>query len=295
MSFSRSDDAAMPKPETSSLPQEVHLGRSIPRRHRFPSGDPRWWIEQTDDGSRTLVTCRRDDERPDVEAFKDPHAVTYHSGCGARSECEVVYLQHGGVHGPTEQWPQNILEVGLGTCMALLCTLDRYLDSEVPLRYVGLETLPLPIDVIKQIYPRDESHRWKNPKLPDEFLSWYQSQSPQDGESLTWQVDSLRSVEIRIEPVQQWLQNNASLLDTIYFDPFDPVATPDLWQQTLFKSLYQHAHGGTRLVTYCVKSEVRRRLQTARWHVQRVPGPVGGKREVLIATPEGKDSSAPLA
>ena len=258
--------------------------RTIPRRPRYPSGDPRWWIETTDDGSRTLVTRRPADDRPDEEAFADPHAVTYHSGCGAHSECEHVYLKYGGIQGPANHWPARILEVGLGTGMALLCTLDRYLETSAPLQYLGLETIPLPLSVLQQVFPPKDSGRWRHPDLPDRFLRWYESQSFGGQTNHVWQVDALRSIEIRVEPLNKWFRNNTSTFDAIYFDPFDPAAAPELWQPDVMEALRRHILPGGRLVTYCVKGQVRRRMQAAGWTAERVPGPPGGKREVLMAT-----------
>ena len=40
---------------------------------------------------------------------------------------------------------------------------------------------------------------------------------------------------------------------------------------------------GGVFVTYCAKGEVRRRLQSVGFMVERLPGPPGGKREILRA------------
>lgn len=37
------------------------------------------------------------------------------------------------------------------------------------------------------------------------------------------------------------------------------------------------------LTTYCAKGVIRRRLQSAGFEVERLPGPVNGKREILRA------------
>ena len=41
---------------------------------------------------------------------------------------------------------------------------------------------------------------------------------------------------------------------------------------------------GAVLTTYCAKGEIRRMLASIGLQVERIPGPVGGKREILRAT-----------
>ncbi len=43
---------------------------------------------------------------------------------------------------------------------------------------------------------------------------------------------------------------------------------------------------GGMLTTYCAKGVIRRRLQSAGFTVERLPGPANGKREILRATRE---------
>ena len=57
-----------------------------------------------------------------------------------------------------------------------------------------------------------------------------------------------------------------------------------MWKQPLFDGLYNILYEGGILTTYCAKGVVRRMLQTAGFTVERLPGPPGGKREILRAT-----------
>ena len=72
--------------------------------------------------------------------------------------------------------------------------------------------------------------------------------------------------------------------DIIYFDAFAPEKQPEMWDQSLFCMLYEVLNEGGILTTYCAKGVVRRMLQTAGFTVERLPGPPGGKREILRAT-----------
>ncbi|KAA3157540.1 SAM-dependent methyltransferase, partial [Akkermansia sp. BIOML-A63] len=74
------------------------------------------------------------------------------------------------------------------------------------------------------------------------------------------------------------------LYDIVYFDAFAPDKQPEMWEQSLFDTLYKVLNDGGILTTYCAKGVVRRMLQTAGFTVERLPGPPGGKREILRAT-----------
>ena len=71
--------------------------------------------------------------------------------------------------------------------------------------------------------------------------------------------------------------------DVIYFDAFAPEKQPEMWSQELFNRLYVLLNNGGILTTYCAKGVVRRMLQAAGFIVERLPGPPGGKREILRA------------
>lgn len=72
--------------------------------------------------------------------------------------------------------------------------------------------------------------------------------------------------------------------DVVYFDAFAPEKQPEMWSQSLFDRLYACLSEGGVLTTYCAKGVVRRMLQAAGFHVERLPGPPGGKREILRGT-----------
>ena len=71
--------------------------------------------------------------------------------------------------------------------------------------------------------------------------------------------------------------------DLVYFDAFAPEKQPEMWSQELFNCLHVLLDEGGILTTYCAKGVVRRMLQTAGFIVERLPGPPGGKREILRA------------
>jgi tRNA U34 5-methylaminomethyl-2-thiouridine-forming methyltransferase MnmC len=68
--------------------------------------------------------------------------------------------------------------------------------------------------------------------------------------------------------------------DLVYFDAFAPDKQTGLWEQPVFRKLFDAMNHGGILVTYCAKGEVRRTLTKCGFTVQRLPGPPG-KREML--------------
>ena len=102
----------------------------IPDRKRLPIQFPDLEIQITDDGSRTLVRLS--------------DGVAYHSGCGAWNETRHVYLGNSGVPEKfLRKEPCCVLEIGLGTGMAMLATLDEAISAECKLEYVAIENLSL--------------------------------------------------------------------------------------------------------------------------------------------------------
>ena len=72
-------------------------------------------------------------------------------------------------------------------------------------------------------------------------------------------------------------------LDAVYFDPFSPESNPELWSDAIFRQLFSSLADSGTLTSYCVKGSVRRALASVGFDVNKLPGPVGGKREVLLA------------
>ncbi len=85
------------------------------------------------------------------------------------------------------------------------------------------------------------------------------------------------------------LQRSAHL---VYYDAFDPVTQPELWEERVFRRLGEQLMPGALLVTYCSKGVVRRALQAAGFRVEKRPGPPG-KREMVQARLATVKSSSP--
>ncbi|MGB6268181.1 MAG: SAM-dependent methyltransferase, partial [Olleya sp.] len=104
-------------------------------------------IEITKDGSSTL-------RHPKYQAH-------YHSIFGAIEESNFVYINTGLLYFLSSEIGQNIkqscsiLEVGFGTGLNAFNTLLKTEALPVNIDYLGVETDPVPIDVIKNLnYPK---------------------------------------------------------------------------------------------------------------------------------------------
>ncbi|WP_040765367.1 tRNA (5-methylaminomethyl-2-thiouridine)(34)-methyltransferase MnmD [Novipirellula maiorica] len=255
-------------------------------RVRLPCQDPRLEIEVTDDGSRTLINKATGD--------------SYHSSSGALSETRHVYLLNSGVaerlsmHRAT-----RVLEIGLGTAMGMFVTLDQAVQHGTPLEYFALEYDWLSAGVIRSLAPES----WvDNPAVVSDYLRW-RSTVDQDARSsggqhqcgglgelhdsgaapvFRWQAGPEQVVQVQVVDALRW-QYDGQPFDAIYFDPFAPDTNTELWQTPMLGLMYKVLNTGGRLVTYCVKREVRDRLTSVGFEVRKIRGPEGGKREVLVA------------
>lgn len=232
-------------------------------------------IEKTDDGSATLFV-------PELNEH-------YHSTKGARTESQHIFIDMG-LKASTASSPR-ILEVGFGTGLNAWLTLEESEKSHLNIHYTGLELYPLEWETIEQL-----SYIGSEERLTVNGASQCATELFKQIHTACWEEDvrltplfTLRKVQA---DVNEWTLSNeacaGSLLspfkfDLIYFDAFAPEKQPEMWSQELFNRLYVLLNEDGILTTYCAKGIVRRMLQSAGFYVERLPGPPGGKREILRA------------
>ena len=166
-------------------------------------------------------------------------------------------------------------EIGLGTGLNCFLTLMEAETSQRKVHYTGIERFPLNMEVIQKLdYPSmiGRGHE-------DDYFAIHQAPWGEDTELSPW--FTLHKIEGDFTHY-----HFEKGYDIIYFDAFAPEKQPEMWEQSLFDGLYQTLNEGGILTTYCAKGVVRRMLQSAGFKVERLPGPPGGKREILRATKE---------
>lgn len=221
-------------------------------------------IEKTADGSPTLY-------REDI----DEH---YHSVKGALAESLHVYLETGWRKVSEMSRPVRVFEVGFGTGMNAAITAAAALESKIPTVYYSVELHPLPKETTDLIAKT----------LEKEYQKAFESVNESPWEQTT-----------EINPYFSLLKLESNLLtmdlpeevDAVYFDAFAPEKQPEMWDEAIFRKLYAAMKPGGILTTYCAKGSIRRMLQHIGFLTERLPGPPGGKREILRAKKPSGDMS----
>ena len=214
-------------------------------------------LEQTADGSYTLYV-------PELNEH-------YHSVKGALTESQHIFIDMGLKHSPVPS--PRILEIGLGTGLNCFLTLLTAVETQRNIHYTGIERFPLNLEVIQKLdYPS-----LINKEHEEDYYAIHKA---------SWGEERTLSPWFTLHKIEGDFTNYAfeKGYDIIYFDAFAPEKQPEMWEQSLFNGLYNALNEGGILTTYCAKGVVRRMLQTAGFMVERLPGPPGGKREILRAT-----------
>ena len=222
-------------------------------------------IEKTDDGSATLFV-------PELNEH-------YHSTKGARTESQHIFIDMGLKASPAAT--PRVLEIGFGTGLNAWLTLEEAERSGRNIHYTGLELYPLEWQTIEQLgyISNDEQLTTSDRQQPAIELFKQLHTSPWEKDVQLTPHFTLRKIET---DVNKWRVEN-SPFNLVYFDAFAPEKQPEMWSQELFNRLYVLLDKDGILTTYCAKGVVRRMLQTAGFTVERLPGPPGGKREILRA------------
>lgn len=211
-------------------------------------------IEQTADGSATLFIPEMDEH--------------YHSVKGARTESQHIFIDMGLNHSPLKS--VSILEIGFGTGLNAILTLEEAVKQQRSISYTSIERYPLSWEVVSELSYSD------NPDFEKMHTALWNE------EAIINPWFALMKVEA---DANQWINGvKAETIDLVYFDAFAPEKQPEMWSQELFNRIYAAMRSGAILTTYCAKGVIRRMLQASGFMVERLPGPPGGKREILRAT-----------
>ncbi|WP_223653342.1 tRNA (5-methylaminomethyl-2-thiouridine)(34)-methyltransferase MnmD [Hymenobacter psoromatis] len=225
-------------------------------------GGPKVEVRTTADGSPTLYVPALDE--------------CYHSRHGARQESRHVFIEAGLkpllAAGGGRERPLQVLEVGLGTGLNALLTLEAAEAMGALISYDGYETYPLPPEAVAAL-----ASQWANYPFLRVFKQIHAAPW-----SVVMEIDETLFLTKIQQPVQQ-ADLGADFYDLIYFDAFAPEKQPELWTEAVFAKLYAAAAPGAVLVSYCAQGQFRRNLRAAGWRTEKLPGPPG-KREMTRAT-----------
>lgn len=216
-------------------------------------------LEPTADGSNTLYV-------PELNEH-------YHSVKGALTESKHIFIQMGLNY--SQAVNLRVLEIGFGTGLNAFLTLLEAEKSQRTIHFTSIERFPLSEEIVRKLaYPETIA--------PEECEKFYTLHTA------SWNQEVKISPYFTLHKIEGDFTHFSfrEYYDVVYFDAFAPEKQPEMWSQTLFNNLYNQMNPGGILTTYCAKGVVRRMLQTAGFTVERLPGPPGGKREILRATKE---------
>ncbi|MFB0938365.1 MAG: tRNA U34 5-methylaminomethyl-2-thiouridine-forming methyltransferase MnmC [Candidatus Azotimanducaceae bacterium] len=210
----------------------------------------------TDDGSTTIHIPEWNEQ--------------YHSIHGAIQEAYHVFIKKG--LSLFKNRNASIMEIGFGTGLNCFIT---YLEAEkynLNIDYVGVEAYPISDEELRSLNYISELNATKNKEVFERI------------HSLSWNEKHVFSNDFSLTKRQQLFEDidDENRFDLIYFDAFGARVQPELWNELIFKKMYDSLRINGVLVTYSAKGSVRRAMQSVGFKVERLEGPPG-KREMLRA------------
>jgi tRNA U34 5-methylaminomethyl-2-thiouridine-forming methyltransferase MnmC len=187
---------------------------------------------------------------------------TYHSQHGAITESRHVFIRNGLEQLTLLSHKISILEIGFGTGLNALLSLQHSLNHSLQIYYHALDIFPLPLETIYTLnYPQYMMEEMRALFYTIHECSW-NSKFPIYADFELYK--ELTSVEDFIP---------ARFFDLIYFDAFAPNKQPSMWVAENFIKLFNCLHPGGILVSYCASGQFKRNLKSAGFIVESLPGP----------------------
>ena len=217
-------------------------------------------ISETADGSKTLYM-------PSI----DEH---YHSVKGALTESMHIFIDCGLRHSAAQS--PLILEIGFGTGLNAYLTLLEAEKEKRNISYTAIERYPL------EHTAADKLGYCLLPEMDNKKLFDALHLSAWEEQVRMTEHFTLLKRQADFTDTDSW--KDIKKYDIVYFDAFSPEKQPEMWSAQIFSQLYKNMNHNGILTTYCAKGCIRRMMQDAGFAVERLPGPPGGKREILRAT-----------
>lgn len=218
-------------------------------------------IITTADGSKTIH----------IEEWNEQ----YHSKHGAIQEANHVYLKHGLLFylsecNTSDSVPISVLEIGFGSGLNALLTLQFAENNKTKIDYVGVEAFPVLKEELQLLnYPDQLGIDTKRFELLHQS-EWESKQTISNNFQCTKQQKFFRDI------------HDINAYDVIYFDAFGARVQPELWTKEIFQRMYNALRPNGVMTTYAAIGEVRRLLTAIGFEVERLEGPPG-KRHMIRA------------
>lgn len=213
-------------------------------------------IIETGDGSKTIFIPEMNEN--------------YHSGHGAYQEAMHVFIQHG--IRSLEKKEFSIFEMGFGTGLNALLSLDEAIKNGFVVNYTGIEAFPVELDHALQM----DYEQYVSPDSAKLYRRFHESD---------WGIEHVLHQNFNFRKLHQKIEDHLpeiSTYDIIFFDAFGPRAQSSMWELPILEKMHQMLKSDGLLVTYCAKGQFKRDLKSLGFEVVSVPGPPG-KREMTQA------------
>ncbi|MDR1055166.1 MAG: tRNA (5-methylaminomethyl-2-thiouridine)(34)-methyltransferase MnmD [Prevotellaceae bacterium] len=209
----------------------------------------------TGDGSHTLFV-------PELNEH-------YHSTSGAFQESIHVYINEG--FNFVQKHFIRILEIGFGTGLNALLTLNESIRQNKKVYYESIEAYPLAEDLWRSLN--------YNSILADNGEGYFPVLHTAD-----WGIETPVTNLFTLKKINTLLDKYVSgqKFDLVYFDAFAPDVQPEMWTQAIFEKMAELMDENGILVTYSAKGTVKQNLRNAGFAIRRLKG-AGGKRHMLRA------------
>ncbi len=204
--------------------------------------------------------------------FDEALNETYHSIHGAIQESRHVFIKSGleYVLQINTSDSISILEVGLGTGLNALLTLQFVKELPRQIHYTAVESSPLNEGIWSNLnysrllglvdhYERIHRAEWETEQTWDNFI--------------------LLKLRQRLQNLEFFLSD----FDLVYYDAFAPSKQSELWELSVLTKIGDAIKPGGVLVTYCATGQLKRNLKTIGFTVETLAGPPG-KKEMVRAT-----------
>jgi tRNA U34 5-methylaminomethyl-2-thiouridine-forming methyltransferase MnmC len=206
----------------------------------------------------------------------DETGETYHSMHGSMQETEHVFIRNGLLRAAEDFGQLHILEMGFGTGLNALLTLQFLKKNLIPVHYTAVEAYPLTSAMAEML----NYFEFVTEDLKPAFKKMHECAC---GERQV--VDGMEFLK-RCSDIRDELPEKG-VFNLVYFDAFSADKQPELWSESVFSNIFHSMADGGILVTYSAKGSVRRAMRAAGFTVERLRG-AKGKREMFRAVKKAR-------
>jgi tRNA U34 5-methylaminomethyl-2-thiouridine-forming methyltransferase MnmC len=196
---------------------------------------------------------------------------SYHSKFGAIQEAQHVFIKNG-MNLFQSNDTIHILEIGFGTGLNAFITFLEASKRKQKIYYDGVEAYPVSMMDAKQM-------NYVNELNAPEFQAIFDSIH-----SVQWEQKVELTPFFALTKRKQFFQEltDKEKFHLIYFDAFGFEVQPELWNETIFKTMFDSLLHDGILVTYACRTSIKKAMLSAGFSVEKLPGALG-KREMLRA------------